>query len=182
MGAFWPSRCLQDRPESAQDTPKSAPRCLQDRPKRPPRPPQEASKTSPGGLEDAKTLQEASGEPFGTHFASMLGTIWTQKPSPHRPADNCSRGSYKTPPDTRTLPRTNQKPSPTPLNDDSTCRQNRRATPQNEGAAIGLCVCSACKGLCVLLAVRSCLLGSMRLFSLFGSLRLLAVREVAISL
>ena len=30
--------------------------------------PQEASKTTPRGLQEAKKLQEDSGEPFGTHL------------------------------------------------------------------------------------------------------------------
>ena len=140
---FWEPFGPQDASKTGSRAPKTRPRALQEAsktgpraPKRPPRPPQEASKTAPGGLEVAKRLQEASGELFGTHFTCILGPILMPKQSPHKPADNCSRGSYKTPPDTRTLPRTNQKPSPTPLNDDSTCRQNRRAAPQNEGAAV----------------------------------------------
>ena len=36
-----------------------------------------------------KMVQEASEEPFGTQFASIWDPIWTQRPSPHKPADNC---------------------------------------------------------------------------------------------
>ena len=70
-------------------------------------------------------FREGFGEQFGRFLllkrslgGSKMGHIIM-----HERADNCSRGSYKTPPDIRTLPRTNQKVSPTPLNDDSTCRQ-----------------------------------------------------------
>ena len=51
----------------------------------------------------------------------VLGWVKNRESIKDERADNCSRGSYKTPPDIRTLPRTNQKVSPTPLNDDSTC-------------------------------------------------------------
>ena len=143
MGLLWEPFGPQDASKTGSRAPKTRPRALQEAsktgpraPKRPPRPPQEASKTAPGGLEVAKRLQEASGELFGIHFTCILGPILMPKQSPHKPADNCSCGSYKTPSNTRTLPRTGQKQSPTPLNDDSSCRQNRRAKPQNEGAAV----------------------------------------------
>ena len=133
-------RHAQERPKSAQDTPKSAQEASKTAPrapKRPPRPPQEASRIAPGGHQDAKMLQEASGEPFGTHFASILGTIRTQKPSPHRPADNCSRGNFaRRPQIPEHCQKNGQKQSPSPLNDDSSCRQNRRAKPQNGGVAV----------------------------------------------
>ena len=54
---------------------------------------------------------------------TALGWVKNRESIEDERADNCLRGSYKTPPDIRTLPRTNQKVSPTPLNDDSTCRQ-----------------------------------------------------------
>ena len=116
-----PPRPAQERPRHAQERSKMPPRPAQERPrglpgrpKRPPRRLQEAlrmprrSRRPPGAIWD----------PFCFHFGHHLDA----KTIPHRPADNCLRASYKTPPDTRTLPRTNQKPSPTPLNDDSTCR------------------------------------------------------------
>ena len=112
LGAFGP----QDASKTGSRAPKTRPRALQEAsktgpkaPKRPPRPPQEASKTAPGGLEVAKRLQEASGELFGIHFTCILGPILMPKQSPHKPADNCSCGSYKTPSNTRTLPRTGLK-------------------------------------------------------------------------
>ena len=88
----WPSRCLQDHLKSAQDTPKTAQEASKTAPrapKRPPRPLQEASKTAPGGLQEAKRLQEVSRESFRTPFASIFDPIWTQKASPHNSANNC---------------------------------------------------------------------------------------------
>ena len=87
-GAFWPPRWLKPVSESVLERPradqedffwsKSRPRAYQ-----------EASKTAPRGLQQAKKLQEASGLPVVTHFASMLDPIGTQKPSLQRLADYC---------------------------------------------------------------------------------------------
>ena len=117
VAAVWLSRQFQERP-----------RGFPGRPKRP-----------PGPLQEAFRMPRGSRRPPGSHLGPILlnvGPFWMQKPSPHRPADNCSRVSYMTPPKTRTLPRTGQKPLPTPLNDDNSCQQNGRAKPQNEGAAV----------------------------------------------
>ena len=53
------------------------PKTHQDPPKDLPKPPQELSKTAPRGLQQAKKLKEASGEPFGTHLDPMLDPMWT---------------------------------------------------------------------------------------------------------
>ena len=132
---FWEPFGPQDASKTASRASKTHPRA----PKRPPRPPQERprglpgrSKRPPGPLQEASRMPRSSRRPPRI----PVGPILPQKPSLHRPADNCSRVNYKTLPSTRTLPRTAQKQSPTPLNDDSSCRQNRRAKPQNEGAAV----------------------------------------------
>ena len=78
LGPCWPSRCLQDHLKSAQDTPKTAQEASKTAPrapKRPPRPLQETSKTAPGGLQEAKRLQEVSRESFRTPFASIFDPI-----------------------------------------------------------------------------------------------------------
>ena len=100
LGPCWPSRCLQDHLKSAQDTPKTAQEASKTAPrapKRPPRPLQETPKTAPGGLQEAKRLQEVSRESFRTPFASIFDPNWTQKASPHNSADNCLCVSFTRP-------------------------------------------------------------------------------------
>ena len=62
--------------------------------KLPPRPPQEASKTSQRGFQEAKKLQEAYKETFGTYLASNLDPIWKQNTSSHE----CFESSRGAPP------------------------------------------------------------------------------------
>ena len=71
LGGLGPSKSSFQLLFWAPRPPKTAPRALQ-----------EPSKTAPRGLQQAKKLQEASGEPCGTHLDSILDPIWTYKPSP----------------------------------------------------------------------------------------------------
>ena len=134
-------------PQYASKTASRAPKTRPTAPKRPPRPLQERPRGLPGRpkrpprpLQEALRMPRSSGTPLGSYLGPMLPPCWSpfarKYHPPHKPVGNCSRGIYKTPSNTGTWRRTGQKQSPTPLNDDSSGQQNRRATPQNKGAAV----------------------------------------------
>ena len=115
QASFWEPFGLQ----YASKTAPRAPRTRPTEPKRPPRPPQERPRSLPGRPKrPPRPLQEDLRWPSGSRrpLGSYLGPIllyfrfmWMPKQAAHKPADDCSRGSYKTPSNTRTLPRTGQK-------------------------------------------------------------------------
>ena len=124
------SRCLQDRPRSPQDPSKMPLRAL---------------KTTSNSLRErsGRSQEPASLHQEGSRSSSGASGGLKEPPQSLLEASEHLPRAFKK--RSRTWPKPWPKQFPIPQNDDSSCRQNRRAKPQNEGAAVDRRMASSIK-------------------------------------